>query len=262
MAKQLLSVEGVSVSFGGIAAVSDVSLNVAESERLGIIGANGAGKTTLLNAISGIVHRTGHIEFDSKSLDGLHAYELAWLGIARTFQLAEHFRDFTLIEYVMLGEFATRRPALLRSTIGLPTVWRSERELRQQAFATLVDLGIESAATQPLSSLPYGYQKLADVCRTLITKPRLILFDEPTSGCAVSEREALRRTFEVLRQRGIATVLVDHDPEFVSQVVERIILMDGGCVVAEGSPVEVLGGEAAKRAYLGTSTRVGRDAHD
>ncbi|WP_432841458.1 ABC transporter ATP-binding protein [Dactylosporangium sp. CA-092794] len=247
----VLAVRDVSVVFGGVHAVSNVDLTVGVGERVGVIGPNGAGKTSLLNAVSGVVGRTGSMTFDGRCLDGMPPYRLAALGVARTFQLAEHFHDFTLVDYVMLGDLARHRPSLFGSLLATRRTVRADRELRDRASSTLEEFGLRQWAGTVLREMPYGIQKIADICRALLSRPTLLLLDEPTSGTAASERRLIAATFEVIRARGIATVLVDHDSEFVASVVDRLILMDQGRVVAEGPPREVLAGEQARAAYLG-----------
>jgi branched-chain amino acid transport system ATP-binding protein len=248
----LLQVEGVRKTFGGLHAVDQVDFDVAPGEIVGVIGPNGAGKTTLLNCISGTLRPDrGRITFDGKQIERRRPHRIAALGISRTLQLAEHFKAFTVLDYVLLGRQQFLPHSVWLSGLNAPGVLRAEqREARiAREFLDKFELGDKALVT--LGELPYGTQRLVDVVRALAAEPRLVLFDEPTSGSSLYERQALRQHMHRIRAEGVTALLVDHDVGFVSDCCDRLVAMALGRSIYVGSPAEVLAQPEVIESYLG-----------
>jgi branched-chain amino acid transport system ATP-binding protein len=247
------SVTSANLSFGGVVALDDLSFSLERGEYLGIIGPNGAGKTTLLNCISGVLRpSTGSIQLDSTSLIGKRPHRIANLGVARTFQAVEHYKELTVIDYVMLGRLQQLAPSVFKRALALPGALRAERDARRVAQEYAERYGLGEYRDLTLGELPYGFQKLADIVRAIAMQPRLLLLDEPASGSSEEERRALRATIEGLRAEDCSVVLVDHDVEFVSTTCDRMMAMAMGRRLCAGSPAEVLSDPQVIEQYLGT----------
>lgn len=234
-----LVVEELTVRFGGVTALSDVKFAAEAGTTLGIIGPNGAGKTTLLNAVCGLVRPSkGRVRFRDTVLTGLRSEQVAALGVARTFQLAEGFSDFTVWDYVCLGL--------------APAGAVSSRRDREVAVAIALEaVGLSAYGSAPLRSLPYGTRKLVDLCRATVGQPHLLLLDEPTSGLSREERREMLDHLANLKTRIRTLVLVDHDVGFISQVSERLVAIAYGRVLTEGPPRQVLENADVIAAYMG-----------
>jgi branched-chain amino acid transport system ATP-binding protein len=252
MPDPLLQVESVSRHFGGVNAVDDINFSVDEGEVFGVIGPNGAGKTTLLNCISGVFRpQQGEIKFNGSTLVGLRPNAISRTGIARTFQVAESFRSFTVLDYIMLGRIRWRPMSLWKCGLTLPSVRREEREQVKQVMALIERHGLSSSAHTILRELPYGYQKLVDIVRALAAEPQLLLLDEPTSGSSSDERMLLRQLMYGLKDTGVTAVLVDHDVSFVSDCCTRVLAMANGSQIATGTSDEVLASPIVVSSYIG-----------
>jgi ABC-type branched-subunit amino acid transport system ATPase component len=247
----LVSVAGVTKSFGGIAAVRDVSFAIESGESVGLVGPNGAGKTTLFNCICGQLQAdAGTITLGGTSLDGLPTYQRARLGIARTYQRVEVFSDMTVCEHLLVAE---------RARCGDRRLWRdlrnrSQPEPDEQArVAEILDLvGIADRADTPVSALGLGSCRLVELGRALVADPVLLLADEPSSGLDVAETQELADVLRTLqRERGMTVLLVEHDLQMVADVVDRTIVMDLGAVIAHGTFDEVMADPTVRHAYLG-----------
>jgi branched-chain amino acid transport system ATP-binding protein len=249
----LLSVTGVTKSFGGIAAVRDVNFTVESGESVGLVGPNGAGKTTLFNCICGQLRpERGTVELGGTALGRLPTFQRARLGIGRTYQRVEVFTDMTVAEHLLVAERA-------RCTGG--QLWRdlcnrshpTPAELKR--VAEVLDLiGIGDRADTPVSALGLGSCRLVELARALVADPVLLLADEPSSGLDVRETQELANVLRTLqRERGMAVLLVEHDLHMVAQVVDRVVVMDLGTVIAHGAFDEVMADSVVRHAYLGTS---------
>jgi branched-chain amino acid transport system ATP-binding protein len=238
----LLTVEHVSKRFGGLRAVDDVTLAVGRSEVLFIVGPNGAGKTTLFNLISGFLPPdTGTIRFDGRSLAGVAPHAAARLGIGRTFQIVKPLRNLTVLENVMLGAF-------LRT--------RHVAEAAERAREVLAFLQMEAVAALPAQGLPLATLKRLEIARALATRPKLILLDEVVAGLPTGEAMALAALLQRLPEWGVTAVAgVEHVMQVVMRVAQRVIVIDHGAVIAEGTPDEVVRRPEVIEAYLGAKYR-------
>jgi branched-chain amino acid transport system ATP-binding protein len=253
----LLEAVGISKSFAGIRALDDVSIEVEAGERVGLIGPNGAGKTTLFNCLLGLLRPdAGTVRFAGRDIGRLAVHQRARLGIGRTFQRMELFSDTTVLDHLLVAERAHRgNGSLWRDLLGRG---RPSREELARATATLELLGIADLAHEPIERLSLGKGRLVEVARALMTEPRLLLLDEPSSGLDREETAALARTLrEVQAERGIAILLVEHDVELVADFTERTYVLDFGTLLASGPTRTVLSDVAVRRAYLGEAVEAG-----
>ena len=258
----LLEVEDIVRTFGGIRATDGVTFSVEDGDVLGIIGPNGAGKTVLLNLIVGIYRiEQGAIRFDGRRTDRLRSHQLARLGVARTFQSTEQFKEFKVLDYVMLGRFHRQYRSTWACALGLPQVIRSERQERARARETLERLGLGDAYDVRMSELAYGVQKQIDIARAMVSEPRLMLLDEPTSGTTSDERSAIARALTEVAASNSTLVIVDHDVRFLSGQCARLLALNYGQKIAEGTPDEVLRHPGVLESYLGSVPEAG-EAHE
>jgi len=247
----MLQVDGLTVRFGGLTALDDVSLKVAPGEVVGVIGPNGAGKTTLFNVICGFVRAdAGSVRFDETVLDRVHPHELARLGIARTLQGVGLFAGLTAAENVMVGAERQARAGLASALLGLPRSDRAERRLRDLALAALDDLGVADAADRFPGSLPYGVQKRVALARALVARPRLLLLDEPAGGLDEDDMAELGTRIRALTE-ATSVLLVEHHMDLVMSVCDRVVVLDFGRRLAEGEPADIQVDPRVLDAYLG-----------
>jgi branched-chain amino acid transport system ATP-binding protein len=250
-ARAMLSVRDLTVRFGGITALEDVSVEVAAGEVLGIIGPNGAGKTTLFNVICGFVTPTeGSLHLRGRPVSKLRPDRLAGLGIARTLQGVGLFPKLTVLENVMVGAQRFRRARTVGALLGLPWSDRDERRLRERALASLERLGCAGVADRLPPTLPYAVQKQVALARALVSEPDLLLLDEPAGGLSAREMSDLAKLIDSLGDE-IAVILVDHHMDLVTSVCDRLTVLDFGRVIASGPPPEVQRNPAVLDAYLG-----------
>jgi branched-chain amino acid transport system ATP-binding protein len=251
----VLKVDGLARSFGGVYAVSDVSLTVEEGELRGVIGPNGAGKSTLFNLISGhLAPDHGVITYRGRRIERLSPHERARLRISIVFQAARLFYGMTVLENVMVGAHVWSGHGFLEAALRLPRHRREEREIRRRAEAAIERVGMGAWASTPAESLPLGQQRSLQVARALCGDPQLLLLDEPASGLRAGEKEAFANLLRLLKGEGLTMMLVEHDVGFVSSLADQATVLDLGKLIAEGPTAEVLRDPAVVAAYIGTDT--------
>ncbi|MCW2526271.1 MAG: livG [Pseudonocardiales bacterium] len=247
-----LQLRDVTVKFGGLTAVNSISFDVERGEMFGVIGPNGAGKSTLLNAVSGLVAlHSGTIQVEGRDAHGLRPDQVTALGVGRTFQAAEVFNDFRVVEYLTLGRLRHQRKSVVAAALRLPSVLRAERDDAAAARDLLARFDLAGIAFERLKELPYGLRKLIDLLRALFGNPRLLMLDEPTSGTAMTDRALLRQVLDQALAEGTTIVVVDHDVHFVSAACHRLLVMNFGTELAIGEPNEVLSRRDVQSAYVG-----------
>ncbi|MBI5968310.1 MAG: ABC transporter ATP-binding protein [Deltaproteobacteria bacterium] len=252
MGQEILKVQGLQKSFGGLRAIDSLDFIVAGQQIKSIIGPNGAGKTTLFNLITGILPPTGGtFEFRGRPLNGLKAHEIARLGISRTFQNLELFGNMTALENVMVGRHTRTLAGIFEAGLRLPGMRREEREIREKAMEELRFLGLENKALMRATSLPLGEQKLLEIARALATQPELLLLDEPAAGLNMRETEKLAETILKIRQREITVMLVEHDMSLVMDISDEVVVLNYGKKIAEGPPRDIQRNREVIAAYLG-----------
>jgi ABC-type branched-subunit amino acid transport system ATPase component/ABC-type branched-subunit amino acid transport system permease subunit len=250
----LLTLDGLTVRFGGVVALQDVSLTVEVGEIRGLIGPNGAGKTTVFNAITGVYRpAAGDIRLQGASIVGRQRYQLARSGVARTFQNIRLFAEMTALENVMVGADARHRTSVPGAVVHGPTHRREETEGRAKALELLALVGIGHRAAAVARNLPYGDQRRLEIARALATDPKLVLLDEPAAGFNPAEKRNLAALIRRIRDAGFTVLLIEHDMGLVMNVCDRIAVLDFGRLIADGPPAAVRQNERVVAAYLGTT---------
>ena len=249
----LLQVQSLTLAFSGLIALDDVSFDAHEGELLAIIGPNGAGKTSIFNCLNGVYRpRAGIIRFRDRDLRGLRPQEIAKLGIARVFQNIELFPLLTVADNLMLGRHHLMRAGLVSGALWIGPARREEVRHRRRVEEVIDFLEMESIRGHPVGALPFGLQKRVQLGRALAMEPRLLLLDEPVAGMNLEETEDIARfVLDVKEELGVTQILVDHDMGVVLDIADRVIVLDFGRKIAEGTPDEIRKNPDVARAYLG-----------
>jgi ABC-type branched-subunit amino acid transport system ATPase component len=252
----LLTVRGLAKHFGGLAAVSDLDLRVEQGEIVSLIGPNGAGKTTVFNLITGLyAPDAGEVRFEGRSLAGMRPHQIAECGIARTFQSLRIFTNMTILENVMVAQHARSRAGMVPTLLRLPVFRRTEAHIRRQALEALSFFGprlVGYRLDQLAYSLSYANRRRLEIARAMATEPRLLLLDEPTAGMNPHETAEMTDMVARLRdERGYTLLVIEHDMRVVRGVSDRVIVLDHGVKIADGSYEEAICNEQVIEAYLG-----------
>ncbi|MCF8467745.1 MAG: ABC transporter ATP-binding protein [Sneathiella sp.] len=253
----LLSVQDVSVHFGGIVALDGVSFDIPSSQIVGLIGPNGAGKTTLFNCISRLYDvNWGDILFEGHSILKSPVYKMSSIGIGRTFQNLALFANLSVLDNIMIGGHCTGKTDYLSNALHLPWIKREEKELRSRAMDLLRFMGLQETAMQRIGGLPFGVQKRLEIARALLSRPKLLLMDEPAGGLNHNELSELVETIRKIRDEfGTTVLLVEHHMGLVMEVSEKVVALSFGRKLAEGSPKVIQEHPDVIEAYLGTGKK-------
>ncbi|MGZ4475089.1 MAG: ABC transporter ATP-binding protein [Nocardioides sp.] len=249
---KLLEVDDVTIKFGGLTALDAVTFDIKRGEILGLIGPNGAGKTTCFNVMTGVYQATsGQVRLDGKPLAKMKRHEITRLGMARTFQNIRLFKSMTVLENVMVGADANSKVGFLNALFRTPLHRRTEGAAKARARELLDLVGIRADEDELASNLSYGDQRRLEIARAMATEPKLLCLDEPAAGFNPAEKQRLMELIRKVRDAGYTVLLIEHDMRLVMGVTDRIVVLEFGRKIAEGTPAEIRDNPAVIAAYLG-----------
>ncbi|WP_428908056.1 ABC transporter ATP-binding protein [Niallia sp. Krafla_26] len=251
----MLEVKNVTKQFGGVVANKNVTFSFEVGQIVGLIGPNGAGKSTMFNMISAIFPpTTGTISFNGKMINELPTYQMATIGISRTFQNLQVFKNMTVLENVMIGQHIHSKTGILRAALLSPKAKKEEKRVYEAAMEQLAIVGMDAFFDHKAGSLPLGKLRLLELARALATRPQLLLLDEIAAGLNHKETLEMSQLIEKIKDMGVTVFVVEHDMDLVMNICEKIIVLDQGEKIAEGSPKEIQNNEKVITAYLGAET--------
>lgn len=253
MSEYILSVENLMMHFGGIKALSDVSLKVKRNSIFALIGPNGAGKTTVFNCLTGFYQPSaGSILLDGEPIEGLPGHKIARKGVVRTFQNVRLFKDMTAVENLLIAQHRHLNTNFLSGLFKTPAFRKSEREAMEYAGYWLDKVNLREFANRPAGTLAYGQQRRLEIARCMMTRPRILMLDEPAAGLNPKETEDLKALISVLREEHNVTVLlIEHDMKLVMSISDHIVVINQGTPLADGTPEQIRDNPEVIKAYLG-----------
>jgi ABC-type branched-subunit amino acid transport system ATPase component len=256
----LLTVENVQKSFGGLVAINRLSFTLEEGQIKSIIGPNGAGKTTLLNLIMGVYSpETGNIVFDNHRIERLKPYQIASLGISRTFQTIALFENMSVIENVMVGRHVRTRSEFFSNSFLLRQARIEEAAIARIAWEKLDLVGVKERGLEAATALTFAEQRLLEIARALATDPKLILLDEPAAGLNMTEIKMISQLVRNIRAQGVTVILVEHQMDLVMDISDEILVLNYGTKIAEGKPDDIRNNQEVITAYLGEKIEIAKD---
>jgi branched-chain amino acid transport system ATP-binding protein len=252
MMDSILHVENITIKFGGLTAVNQLEFRTRPGDLMALIGPNGSGKTTVLNGISGIYRPSaGQIKFDGSTISGKRTFEIAQMGLGRSFQNNQVFKSMNVIKNIMVGYHHCMKGNAFASIIGSKTAHQEEKTALRKALDALEFIGLSHLKDQMVTSLAYGQQKLVEIARALVASPKLLLLDEPAAGLNPFEKVELEKLIRKINESGITVLMVEHDMKMVMRLCRYIVVLNFGKKIAEGNPEHVCLDQGVISAYLG-----------